>query len=122
MDRRDLVDRGRDAVIRAGKERDQRAVEHVPAVAVPDLGNTVAIQDPPARLATVFAVQGLDQRRAAAAHAVAVDVEDLDRVVGLPIAREMFVRRRRLVAILDDGRPEGLGPLLVAHARLWRMT
>ncbi len=116
--RRDLIDGRRDAVVGLGEERDQRAVEHVPVVAVADLGDAVAVQDPPARLASVLAIERLHQRRAAAAHAVAVDVEDLDRIVRLPVAGQVLVGRCCLVPVLDDRRPEGLAPLLVAHPGL----
>ena len=77
----------------------------------------MSVEDPPARLAPVLAVQGLDHRRAAATHAIAVDVEDLDRVVGFPVAGDVFVRRRRLMPVLDDRHPQRLATVLVAHPR-----
>src|SRR5262249_25114007 len=65
-----LIHRSNLTLARFGEDRDQRAIVHVPAAVVEDFGHTVIVQDAAARLPAIDAIERLDQRRAAAAHAV----------------------------------------------------
>ena len=101
------IDWGHVAAPRLRKVGDERGVEHMPAIAVLDLRNAVAVDDAATGLASIPAVQGGHDCRAAAAHAVAIGVEDLDGVVGLPVGGEVFVGRTGLMAIFDGAAPDG---------------
>ena len=110
----EVVD-ARNAAVGLAEVVDQRAVEQVPGIAVAQLGHAVGVDDPPAGLEAQVAAELLDVGRRAAAHAVAVDVDRLHHVVHVVALLEELVGRGGLVAVLDDGLPDGECLLLVAH-------
>jgi hypothetical protein len=62
--------------------------------------------------------QSLDVARGTAADAVAVNVDRLERIVNVGLELDAFIDGRDLMAILDDGPPDGERLVLIAHAVL----